>query len=211
MFPVKLCIHTYQLVYIVNDTNNKIYFEETEGVTLTATIANGNYNSSTLPLAIKTALQATRGLTYTITVASILTSKMTVSATGNFRFYNNSDKSLYPSSAHNLMGFDSESLEAFALSTRTGYTLLNLSQVDAVHISLGDVLNVEMLNNHGSTLVIPVDGNALDYINYSPQDSFQQYINFPKHTATLKVRVRDGDYNDLDLNGIDWFVVLERM
>ena len=47
--------------HIVNNTNNKIYFEETEGVTLTATIANGNYNSSTLPLAIKTALQATGG------------------------------------------------------------------------------------------------------------------------------------------------------
>ena len=88
--------------------------------------------------------------------------------------------------------------------------MVNLNEIDAVHISIGDQVEIETLDNQGTSLVLPVTGNQLDFINYSPEQGFQQYISFPKHKNNLKVSLRDGENNILDMNNLNWYLVFER-
>ena len=140
-----------------------------------------------------------------------LTNKMEVSALSPWRFYNSADKSTYPNNTHKVMGFDTDVLESFFIGNRKdSYDMVNLNEIDAVHISIGDQVEIETLDNQGTSLVLPVTGNQLDFINYSPEQGFQQYISFPKHKNNLKVSLRDGENNILDMNNLNWYLIFER-
>ena len=128
----------------------------------------------------------------------------------SWRVYNSSDKSTYPNNIHNILRYDADQI-GFISQIITGSDMINLNPVDSVNIQIGDVLNVEGLNNQGTSLIIPIDNNTLSYINYSPPISFQQVITFPKHMRSLSVQVKDQSNNILGLNGIDYFIILERM
>jgi hypothetical protein len=52
--------------YIINQYNNKLYFEETNGTELTATITIGDYTIAQLLVELKTQLEAIGGSTYTV-------------------------------------------------------------------------------------------------------------------------------------------------
>lgn len=52
--------------YIINNDNNSLHFEETNGATLIATIPVGNYTITTLATAIQTQMNATGNSTYTV-------------------------------------------------------------------------------------------------------------------------------------------------
>ena len=149
--------------YNINSTNNKIYFQE-NGIStnIIATIPVGNYNNSTFPSAIETAMNAvtTGGIynTYSVIIDTI-TNKMDVSASNPWRFYNSVDKSTYPNNTHKVMGFDNSAttggtLESFFFS-KWGYDMVNLNEMDAVNISIGDQVEIETLDNQGASLVLP--------------------------------------------------------
>lgn len=87
------------LVYPINSKNNKIYFKEAGGSTLTATISEGNYDGSTILTAIKNAMDIVGDSTYTITLNSI-TKKLTISATGNVQLVDGS------SNAYKELGYE---------------------------------------------------------------------------------------------------------
>ena len=70
---------------------------------------------------------------------------------------------------------------------------------------------IETIDNQGLILLIGVTVNQLDYINYSPEQGFQQYVTFPKITNNITVELRDNNNNILPMNGIDFFLIFERM
>lgn len=70
------------LIYPIRSGRNALVINEGGG-DLTATIADGYYDSSNFPAALKTALDAAGALTYTVTI-SATTNKITISATGAF-------------------------------------------------------------------------------------------------------------------------------
>lgn len=80
------------LVYPINSRNNKIYFKENAGATLTAVIPEGNYDGANILTAIQTAMDLAGALTYTITLNPI-TKKLTISATGNVQLVDGSNNS----------------------------------------------------------------------------------------------------------------------
>jgi len=218
-FPQHLRGKTFKLAYAfipitwynVNETNNKFYFEEVPSVTKIATIPTGIYNNTTILNAVKTAIESVSPLTYSVVLYPTY-NKIEISAPNGqtWRVYNSSDKSTYPNHIHKLLGLDADNIGFFS-QTIAGSDMVNLNPVDSVNIQIGDVLNVEGLNNQGTTLIIPIDNNTLSYINYSPPISFQQVITFPKHMRSLSVKVKDQSTNILGLNGIDYFLILERM
>lgn len=73
--------------YLVNESNNLMYFEEDAGVRLIASIPSGNYSIGTLLAAIDTEMAAvsTNGVTYTSTL-NALTDKITI--TSDFTLFN---------------------------------------------------------------------------------------------------------------------------
>ena len=74
----------------IDATNNKLDFKEGNGSELTATLVSATYTLSALATEIKTQLDATGALTYTVIVDS--DDKMTISATDGF--------SLLPTDGH---------------------------------------------------------------------------------------------------------------
>ena len=66
-------------IYNIYENNNLIHFEETNGVVLTAEIPPGDYDLTTLPVAIKTALETVGNSTYTVTIDAT-TSKITITS-----------------------------------------------------------------------------------------------------------------------------------
>ena len=218
-FPQHLRGKTFKLAYAflpitwynINETNNKFYFEEVPSVTKIATIPTGIYNNTTILNAVKTAMEEVSALTYSVAI-NPKTNKIVISAPNeqSWRVYNSSDKNTYPNNIHKELGFNADDV-GFISQTIAGYNMINLNPVDSVNIQIGDVLNVEGLNNQGTSLIVPIDNNTLSYINYSPPISFQQVITFPKHMRSLSVKVKDQSNNILGLNGIDYFLILERM
>ena len=197
--------------YNVNGTYQYIYFEETAGVMLTATLPKGNYNTSTIGNAVQTAMDdvSLGGYTYTVNIDP-LTNKMTINSTGNFRIFNSTDKSTYPQNIHQMLGFESDTIGSFS-SAHVAPDMINLNIIDSINITIGTSMGVESLNGYDSSLIIPVTENSLDYITYSPKNTFQQTVVFDKSVNTIQVKVRDSEFNILDLNGIDWYLILKRM
>ena len=78
------------MIYPVNSTNNKIYFQEDNdtGTTYTATLtANRDYNGNTLATELETQLDASTGNAYNYTVSySTTTRKLTISENSNNPF-----------------------------------------------------------------------------------------------------------------------------
>lgn len=66
----------------IDSSNNKLNFKEGSGAELTATLTNGSYSLSGLATEIKTQMDATGALTYTVTIDS--DDQLTIEATGAF-------------------------------------------------------------------------------------------------------------------------------
>jgi len=148
------------------------------------------------------------GYTYTVNIDP-LTNKMTINSTGNFRIFNSTDKSTYPQNIHQMLGFESDTIGSFS-SAHVAPDMINLNIIDSINITINSSMGVESLNGYDSTLLIPVTENALDYITYSPSTTFQQTVVFDKSVNLIQVKVRDQNYNILDLNNIDWYIILKR-
>ena len=197
--------------YNVNESNNKVYIQEGGGV-IQGSIPIGNYNLISLQSALQNTLNdiTTSGV-YNVYTVSInpLTNKMSISAGSNWRFYNDTNKGTYPNSIHKIIGFDSNTVDNYNTSFE-GYDMVNVNIYDSLHVLLGEQTEMECLNNEGFSLLIPITGNQLDYILYSPKETFQQYITFPQYKNVIKVQVKSNFSNDLlDLNGLDWYMVFE--
>jgi len=142
----------------IDATNNKLDFEETSGVELTATLTSATYTLATLATEIETQLNATGANTYTVTVSD--DDKVTIAA--------DSDFSLLPQTGTNRLisilpilnfkpkpGFgDSE----FAnLTTTTGVRVRKMPR--AVTLEIGDGATTESVTRY--IQVLSVDGDAL--------------------------------------------------
>lgn len=68
--------------YVVNETNNLLYFEETNGVSLVAVITPGNYSPSELATEIETQMNAVGSSTYTVPV-DMLQNKFIINSDGS--------------------------------------------------------------------------------------------------------------------------------
>lgn len=105
----------------VDDSNNKIQFQEVAGTTITGTISDGVYSISAYCTAVKSALDTAGGApTYTVTYSAI-TRKFTIASDRSggavFVLVGTGDQSKF--SAHKTMGFDDENTTNAASVTST--------------------------------------------------------------------------------------------
>jgi hypothetical protein len=190
--------------YNINDSNNKLYLQEDADPEIDITLTNGNYDNDTFPVMLKAILDAEGTQTYTV-VLSPSTYKLTISAIAQFGF-NFTGKE---NSCHSLMGFaDADVTQATSL---TSSNMINLSPVHTFNIDIAGVSGIDQRNLHSTTFVVPIPAGSLSYVNYVSTSSFDQIMELHSDKRIVDCVVRDERHNVLNLNGIDWMMILERL
>ena len=211
---------TYKLVsatmsnsyYNINNDNNKIYFNEDGGATLTATLTNGFYSSADIASNIENAMEAVSlssglNVNYTVTF-NANTNKLTISSGGGhsfaFKFASNTT-----SSADRVLGFPLT--DTSTSSSQTSNTPINLVDTLSYNISLQGqniTSNIQDNSNTIYSFAIPINSNSLGIFNYEPYHNIT--VNFNNPVYNMKVIVYNEKDNELTLFH-DWYMILERI
>ena len=181
-------------LYNVNDTNNKVYFDEGGG-TLTATLTNGNYFQSDFTTELQTQLNAIGADTYTCTYSNTTGKITVVDTTGTFGFVFLTNTT---NTARYLLGLEEENQSVLATQI-TG------------------VLDLDDTNKHirgqkyfGATFVISNNSPFADVIRYKKNENYAQYIKLTS-SSTIHFRFIDKFEQPIDLNNASWEIFLKRI
>lgn len=214
--PQILKAGTYRLVYClvpntfytVNDTNNQMSFNEGAS-DIAITLPNGFYDGSAFPVMLKTVMDNAGTQIYTVTLSPV-SNKITIEAVGAFQLlFSGNDSTSAGGGAQTLIGFSSTDT-AMAVS-HTAPNMVNLSPVHTINISIEDISTVSQRNLQGTSFIIPIPAGSLNYINYISGDNFEQVVTFHSSKRIISVVFRDDRNNVIDLNGIDWMILMSRV
>jgi len=152
-------------IYTIDSRNNKVYIDD--GTAYTATIASGFYNSTTILVALKTALDATASaLVFTCTYNSV-TNKITISATGSFSVKTGVNNAYYE------LGITTADLNISAASL-TPTTGIDLSGLKVIYV-YSNLNGVDIVNSNSKCLLsIPIDEQSADVVIF--KDDSSDYI-----------------------------------
>lgn len=203
--------HTW---YNVNDGNNHIDFDEGGGE-LNATVTAGQYTTTQLAAAVKTALEAAGALTYTVTFDTSTTFKTTIAATGNFSLLFGSGTNKANDLAA-VLGFSATDTTSAASAVSDG--VYNLNNIGYILIQ-SDTLGTSRYNNVSCTNTLDNAKSTLAAIrvntNFGSMQSFSDDIQFPSmaylagpiYYFNLKLQYEGG--KSLSLNGQEWECILQ--
>ena len=199
-------VYILNTFYNINENNNKFYFRVKNKELTTAHVAVGNYDSLSFPSALKNALdEVGNGNLFSVSTNNITNKlEITCSATVQILMGSNTHQSL-----RDVCGFDGD---GFYASTHTAQNILNLSPIMSFNISLNDIPVIDQAGNqYPTTFCVPVQEGFKNIIDITPgTQGFTQVVSLPHKTRSIKVSVRDDNYNLLDLNGANWYMILER-
>lgn len=152
------------LVYPFTTQNNKIYFKENGGSTLTATITSQNYNSTEFVSELQTQLNSAGSLTYTVSYDS-QTEKLSISVPipDTFQFVAGDNNAYYE------IGLVLDDETDSSSKTLTNPIRLDGSAYIDLQLSIGNM----NYSSNGKTNVFGRIANAVPYggINYYSNDS----------------------------------------
>ena len=191
-------------IYNVNDTNNKIYFNE-NGTDLVATLTNGYNDTSDLTSNISTSMNNVSSGTITVTFDD-KTRKFTITDTLPifFTFGTNTTNS-----ARKLLGYNASDGTSSATSTSDNAIDLNPYKEIFVNIEENDDRDIMGVNYFNTSLVICGCGANGEMMRYNYRDFTHQYMKF-KRTKKLTVRIHDLNNNDINLNS-EYSIMLEKL
>jgi hypothetical protein len=159
---------------IINDQNNKLYLSTVSSGTLTATIANGNYNITTIDNALETALNNALTSNGNLTITSdTVSNKLVIANT-----YNTSSSITF--TANNLPLTGSASKSAY-------YELGLIDQLETAqtsfttaNIDMSGINEVNILSNFGNCEINNKYRNVLDSITL--EESVLEISNYVNHS-----------------------------
>jgi hypothetical protein len=196
----------------VNNSNNKIFLVEQGNAVLEATIANGLYTNSTYPTAVKAALDGVSagagGIAQVYTVSlTALTNKLTIQANNNFglRFAGRIN------TAHECLGFNKSDTSMNTTNIHVAPNMINLSAIHTINVSIDGISEISQRNLQSTSFIIPIPAGALAYVNYISSESFEQTVDIHSDKRIIHVTLRDELNNLIDLNGVDWLLILEKI
>lgn len=189
--------------YSINDTNNTFSI----GVTTTVdiTVANGTYNSSTFVTALDTAINAesvSLGATFVSSI-SATTGKLTLTASsGTFSVVSQSYNNRY-------LGMNTNSTVASVLTVWESPNVVDLTVSRYIDILVEvPMASVNTTNKNRNILCrIPCNQTPFSTIYYS-QSNFNFVSLLTRKFNQLSVLLVDEYQNEIDLNGLNWSLVL---
>jgi hypothetical protein len=203
--------------YLINASNNKIYFSENGGSELEATIPTGNYTPTTLSTAIKTAMETVGADTYTVTADETLTNKYTITKSsgtlelffvGGTETYGTSTRTIYKTSSIGpVIGFTKTDLSGSA--THTGQNQFNLNGPSYVLLHIHNLDNLFGVHNSSvskSFAKITLDTEQSDYKYFKSQQDYiiRKEMSPPlAKLAQLDIEFRNYDGSFYDFGGLE--------
>jgi len=202
--------------YLINATNNTIYFSENGGDLIEATIPTGNYTEVTLATAIENALETAGADTYTVTADTTLTNKYTITkSSGTLELFFNGGTEQHATSTRTIykensigpvIGFTPTDLSGGL--TYTGQNQYNLSGPSYVLLKILNLDNLDGVHNKSvskSFAKIPLDTNQRDYKFFKSQSDYivRKVFNPPLSRLTqLNIEFRNYDNSFYDFGGL---------
>ena len=192
-------------IFNVNDTNNKIYMNET-GNDLIATLTNGYYDLTDFKTNAQTAMNSQLGGTLTI-INDSNTNKFTFTNTNNFYFTFGTNTS---NSARKLLGFNAID-GTNNTSQSSDYPIdLNTYKNIFVDISQNNDKNIDGINFFNTSLIINGIGNFSENVRYIPNDNFDQCIKLSQWSKQIEIKIHDANNNDINLNS-EYELILKKI
>ena len=184
------------LIYpIRSNGRNTLVFNEGGG-NLTATITEGNYDSTAFCTALKTAMEAVGGDTYTITVSST-TNKITIASTGTFSM----NFTLSGGYMWKILGFPYDTTTSTA-GSHTGTMPIRLDG-DEYYVLMLENLSSPNASSSFSTRgildIIPMNGAYGDVIYYKGNEKNNLVLGTVDQLKQVRVRLVDYDGFDLPI------------
>ena len=200
--------------YLINNSNNKIYFEETTGIEFVATIANGNYTPITLANEIQSVLNTIGNSNYTVTVDNILTNKFTFTSdlsagAGHFNLifnggtekYNNITRTTYKdNSIGSIIGFTRVNMTGS--NTYTGQNQYNLNGENYIFLNIKELENLDSITDANSSgtnsftkITLDVDNTNTKYYK-AENDYISQKIFVPPLPKLGQMIIKFLTYNN---------------
>jgi len=188
--------------YVINYTNN-LFKTNLLGSIITYTIPVGNYNSSNLITAIKSALGNPANFNITI---STTTGKLTFSYSSNFTIYNN-----FQYSIGSILGFNLNSTNTSTSNSLTCNNPLNLLGIKTLQIRSSNIImnNISSIEGGQTILLssIPVDCVPFGMINYTDKGNLITVHN--TDLDDINIEIIDGETGEyINFNGQDWCITL---
>ena len=170
------------------------------GADITVTLPEGNYDITSFPVAMKTALDAASvaPLTYTVTI-SATSNKITIAATGAFsiKFASNSTSP----DMWKILGFPYQTNTSSAASL-TGTMPIRLDGDEYYVLSIDNIGNENMSSSftmRGLMDIIPMHGNFGDIIYYKPNEHNNLVLGQMTQLKLINIRITDQDGFDLPI------------
>lgn len=188
--------------YVINYTNN-LFRTDLLGSIVTYTIPVGNYNSSNLITAIKTALGNPAGFSISISSSN---GKLTFTYTSNFTIYNN-----FQYSIGTVLGFSSNSTNTSVANNLTCSYPLNLLGIKTLQIRSGNLImnNISSIEGGQTILLssVPVSAVPFGMIDYTDKGNLITIYN--TDLDDLDIDIIDGESGEyINFNNQDWCITL---
>ena len=191
-------------IFNVNDTNNKIYFNE-NGIDKVATLTNGFNASNQLKTNISTAMNDQAVGTVTVTYDDA-TGKYSFSNTLNFYFTFSSNTL---NSARKLLGMNESDGTNSTSQTSENPIDLNTYKNIFININENDDRCIVGTNYFNSSLIINGVGTFGELVKYIYKDYTEQYVKF-KNTKHIEIKIHDNNENDINLNS-NYSIIFEQV
>jgi hypothetical protein len=180
--------------YLVNNTNNKLIINS-----ITYTITNGNYNGNTLILALKNILPTTFNITYNVN-----TLKYTFTNTSNFTISKSS-------TLNRLIGGNTLADITSVSNTLTMPNVINLLPIPRINIRSPQLnfCNYNQGDGSGDIFLSIQNSAGLGSMNLYYNITDMRYLYENSSLQKLEIRITDDYNNELDLNGLDFYLTLQ--
>ena len=109
-----------------------------------------------------------------------------------------------------VLGFNAT--DTTSTTTHTSEICIDLAPHKVMYISLNEdtfrSVNGKQMN---SSLVISADSSFGSVLRWKEGSHYSQYVKFSNTPNMLSYKFHDEDFNELDLNGMDWILVFVRV
>jgi hypothetical protein len=190
-------------LYNVNDTNNKIYLNES-GIDYIIILNDGYFDISDLKDEITSEMNSIISGTISIT-NDTNTNKFSFTNTLNFYFTFGTNTE---NSARILLGINESDNDNDTIQVSD--VPIDINTCKNIFIDISDNLNKLIVGTSyfNASLVINGLGTFGEILRYIDKDNFDQYINV-KNTKEIKITIHDKNNNDIELNS-DYSIIFEK-
>lgn len=198
-------IHLPVSFYNINSDNNLVPLY-INGALNSVNITAGQYNVGDLITSLKTALESVSGgAVFTISVGGV-SKKITIECDREFSFKFGD----YARNICSVLGFENKNIDSGVAKGLTGKNVMNLVPIDTLSINIRGMSDgVIQTNGQSCTILVPINRQYGEMNIVEFEHPF--VLEFTNKTRSFGVNVCDARTGkDVDLNGLDWWMLLKK-